>query len=58
MPKFQVLCSETVLYRIEVEANTAEQAAGLVENGGVGLGDPHEHNGFQIDEVIALATAQ
>ena len=56
MPKFRVMCSETVLYRVEVEAESAEEARELVETGMVDLGEPYDGANFEIDEVIALET--
>ena len=57
MPKFRVMCSETVWYRVEVEADTAEEARELVETGMADLGEPYDGANFEIDEVIALETA-
>ena len=56
MPKFHVMCSETVWYRVEVEADTAEEARQHVETGMVDLGEPYDGANFEIDEVIALET--
>ena len=56
MPKFRVMCSETVWYRVEVEAESAEEARELVETGMVDLGEPYDGANFEIDEVIALET--
>ncbi len=56
MPKFHVMCSETVWYRVEVEAESAEEARELVETGMVDLGEPYDGANFEIDEVIALET--
>jgi hypothetical protein len=56
MSKFHVMCSETVWYRVEVEADTAEEARELVETGMVDLGDPYDGANFEIDEVVALET--
>jgi hypothetical protein len=57
MSKFQVMCSETAWYRVEVESDTAEEAYELVANGVVELGEPYDSANFEIDEVIALETA-
>jgi len=54
MSKFHVMCSETVWYRVEVEADTAEEARELVETGMVNLGEPYDGANFEIDEVVAL----
>jgi hypothetical protein len=54
MAKFRVMCSETVWYRVEVEADTAEAAHELVVGGVVDLGEPYDSANFEIDEVIAL----
>jgi hypothetical protein len=54
MPKFHVMCSETVWYRVEVEASTAEEARQYVETGMVDLGEPYDGANFEIDEVVAL----
>ena len=54
MAKFRVMCSETVWYRVEVEADTAEAAHELVVGGVVDLGEPYDGANFEIDEVIAL----
>lgn len=56
MSKFHVMCSETVWYRVEVEADTAEEAREYVETGMVDLGEPYDGANFEIDEVIALET--
>jgi hypothetical protein len=56
MPKFHVMCSETVWYRVEVEADTAEEARRCVETGMADLGEPYDGANFEIDEVIALET--
>jgi hypothetical protein len=56
MSKFHVMCSETVWYRVEVEADTAEGARELVETGMVDLGEPYDGANFEIDEVVALET--
>ena len=56
MPKFRVMCSETVWYRVEVETESAEEARELVETGMVDLGEPYDGANFEIDEVIALET--
>ena len=53
MSKFQVLCSETVSYRVVVEAESAEAAEELVGSGAVDLGDPVDGDNFAIDEVVA-----
>jgi len=57
MSKFRVYCSETVAYRVEVEAESAEAAKELVASGEVDLGDPVDGDNFEIDEVMALETA-
>jgi hypothetical protein len=54
MSKFHVMCSETVWYRVEVEADTAEEARELVETGMVDLDEPYDGANFEIDEVVAL----
>ena len=54
MSKFHVMCSETVWDRVEVEADTAEEARELVETGMVDLGEPYDGANFEIDEVVAL----
>jgi hypothetical protein len=54
MSKFHVMCSETVWYRVEVEADTAEEAHELVVSGMVDLGEPYDGANFEIDEVVAL----
>jgi hypothetical protein len=56
MSKFHVMCSETVWYRVEVDADTAEQARELVETGMIDLGEPYDGANFEIDEVLALET--
>ena len=56
MPKFRVMCSETVWYRVEVEAESADEAHELVISGMVDLGEPYDGANFEIDEVIALET--
>jgi hypothetical protein len=56
MSKFHVMCSETVWYRVEVDADTAEEARELVETGMVDLGEPYDGANFEIDEVVDLET--
>jgi len=56
MSKFHVMCSETVWYRVEVEADTAEEAHELVISGEVDLGEPYDCANFEIDEVLPLET--
>jgi hypothetical protein len=56
MPKFRVMCSETVWYRVDVEAESAEEAHELVISGMADLGEPYDGANFEIDEVIALET--
>jgi hypothetical protein len=56
MSKFHVMCSETVWYCVEVEADTAEHAEELVANGEIDLGEPVDGDNFQIDEVVAQET--
>ena len=54
MSKFQVLCSETAWYRVEVEADSAEAAHEMVASGAVDLGEPYDSANFEIDEVELL----
>ena len=54
MSKFRVYCSETVSYRVEVEAESAEHAEELVANGEIDLGDPVDGDNFEIDAVEAV----
>ena len=54
MPKFQVLCSETVCYRVVVEAESAKEAEQMVADGQVDLGNPVDGDNFEIDEVELL----
>jgi hypothetical protein len=54
MSKFRVMCSETVWYRVEVDAGTAEEARELVETGTVDLGEPYDGANFEIDEVVEI----
>jgi hypothetical protein len=56
MFKFQVLCSETVIYRVEVEAESAEQAREIVDSGIIEFGEPVDGFNFEIDEVLFLET--
>jgi hypothetical protein len=56
MSKFQVLCSETVIYRVEVEAESAEQAREIVDSGIIEFGEPVDGFNFEIDEVLSLET--
>ena len=58
MSKFHVMCSETVLYRVEVEADSAEEAQQYVSTGMVDLGEPYDGANFEIDEVVALETVK
>jgi len=55
MSKFHVMCSETVWYRVEVEANSAEEARRYVENNIPALGEPYDSANFEIDEVLEVA---
>ena len=54
MSKFRVYCSETVSYRVEVEATSAEHAEELVAGGEIDLGDPVDGDNFGIDAVEAV----
>jgi len=54
MSKFQVLCSETVCYRVVVEAESEEAARELVASGEVDIGSPVDGDNFEIDEVMLL----
>jgi hypothetical protein len=56
MSKFHVMCSETVWYRVEVEADTAEAAHEMVASGMVELGEPYDGANFEIDDVVPLGT--
>jgi len=56
MSKFQVLCSETVIYRVEVEAESEDDARELVESGMVELGEPYDSANFEIDDVVLKET--
>jgi hypothetical protein len=56
MSKFYVMCSETVWYRVEVEADTAEAAHEMVVSGAVDLGEPYDGANFEIDDVVAQET--
>jgi hypothetical protein len=57
MSKFQVLCSETVCYRVVVEAESEEAARELVASGEVDIGSPVDGDNFEIDEVMLLESA-
>jgi hypothetical protein len=57
MSKFQVLCSETVCYRVVVEADSAEEAEQMVADGLVDLGNPVDGDNFEIDKVELLGEA-
>ena len=52
MGEYWVYSSETVSYRTRVEAETEEEAAELVQNGDVDLGEAQDADGFQIDAVV------
>ena len=54
MSKFHVLCSETVCYRVVVEADSEEQARELVASGEVDIGSPVDGDNFEIDEVVLV----
>ena len=54
MSKFQVLCSETVCYRVVVEAESEEAARELVASGEVDIGSPVDGDNFEIDEVMLV----
>ena len=51
MNKFIVHASETVAYRVVVEAEDEDQAREMVENGDVDLGSPVDDSNFEIDAV-------
>jgi hypothetical protein len=53
--KFQILCSETVSYRVTVEAESEDAARELVENGEVELGNPVDGDNFAIDDIQEIA---
>jgi len=57
MSKFEILCSETVAYRVVVEAESMEEAIDQVLRGEIDLGEPVEGDNFEIDEVNTLKTA-
>jgi hypothetical protein len=54
MSKYQVFCSETVVYRVEVEADSEEHAREIVDSGVVEFGKPVDGDNFQIDEVVPV----
>ena len=54
MSKFEILCSETVAYRVVVEAESMEEAIDQVLRGAVDIGEPVEGDNFEIDEVNTL----
>lgn len=54
MSKFQVLCSETVCYRVVVEADSEDQARELVESNTIDLGDPVDGDNFEIDDILEI----
>jgi hypothetical protein len=56
MSKFEILCSETVCYRVVVEAESMEEAIDQVLRGTVDLGNPVDGDNFEIDEVNTLET--
>ena len=56
MSKFHVMCSETVWDRVEVEADSAEEARRYVETGMVELGEPYDGANFEIDDVVLKET--
>lgn len=51
MKKYIVTASETVIYEIEVEANSSHEAREKVLNGEVEIPEPIDGNGFQIEDV-------
>jgi hypothetical protein len=53
--KFDILCSETVCYRVVVEAESEVAARELVENGEVELGNPVDGDNFEVDEILEIA---
>ena len=53
--KFQILCSETAWYRVEVEAESAEAAKELIFSGAVELGEPYDSANFEVDEILEIA---
>jgi hypothetical protein len=57
MSKFYVYCSETALYCVEVEADSAEEARMYFDNNTPDLGAPYDCTGFQVDEVSLKVTA-
>ncbi len=48
---FQVECSETVIYVLEVKAHNRKQAEQMVYDGEVDLPEASDSNGFQVDNV-------
>ena len=58
MSKFQVLCSETVCYRVVVEADSEDQARELVESNTIDLGDPVDGDNFEIDDILEIKQLQ
>jgi hypothetical protein len=54
MPKFYVMCSETVWYRVEAEADTAEAAHELVASGAIDLSEPYDSANFEIDDIVEI----
>ena len=53
--KFEILCSETAWYRVEVEAESAEAARELIFSGAVDLGEPYDSANFEVDEILEIA---
>lgn len=51
MSKFYVMCSETVFYRVEVEADSAEHAREIVDSGIIEFGEPVDGENFEIYDV-------
>jgi hypothetical protein len=49
--KFEILCSETTLYRVTVEADSEDQARELIMSGEVDPGEPYDGDNFAIDDV-------
>ena len=52
--KFEILCSETVCYRLTVEAESEDQAREMVMSGTADIGEPYDGDNFAIDEIVEI----
>lgn len=54
MKTFEVFASETVFYRIRVEAKNAEDAREEIFSGNVQVGEAEDSEGFEIEKIVEI----